>query len=224
MGAREQGIWQRMTSGQEIDYDAMAQEAMRGVVRALLVRIAKSGLPGEHHFYIAFDTNAPGVSLSRRLKEKYPDEMTIVLQHRFWDLAVTDERFEVKLTFDGIPERLVVPFASLRVFYDPSVRYTLHFEDLSAPDDAAEPQQGRRARQAASAGDNAGERSRRPRSRQKARTDKSADAAAPAPETPAALQLPSAQSEPKAAPPPVEAPAAEKSGAQIVSLDAFRKK
>ena len=94
---------------------------MRGVIRTVLARIAKSGLPGDHHFYISFDTQSPGVLLSKRLKDKYPEEMTIVLQHRFWDLIVNEDRFEVKLTFDGIPERLVVPFAALKVFFDPSV-------------------------------------------------------------------------------------------------------
>ncbi len=112
-----------------IDYEALAQDAMRGLVRTVLQRTAKSGLPGEHHFYISFDTNAPGVSISKRLREKYPNEMTIVLQHRFWDLSVSDERFEVKLTFDGIPERVVVPFSAIKVFFDPSVRYGLQFEE-----------------------------------------------------------------------------------------------
>ena len=125
-----------MTGSQSIDYEALQQEAMRNVVRSVLARAAKSGLPGDHHFYISFDTTAPGVSLSKRLKEKYPAEMTIVLQHRFWDLLVTEERFEVKLTFDGIPERLVVPFQALKVFIDPSVRYGLQFEDRSAADNA----------------------------------------------------------------------------------------
>ena len=124
-----------MTTGSSsIDYEALQSEAMRGVVRAVLARTAKSGLPGDHHFYISFDTTVPGVSLSKRLKEKYPTEMTIVLQHRFWDLIVTEERFEVKLTFDGIPERLVVPFAALKVFFDPSVRYGLQFEDFGTVD------------------------------------------------------------------------------------------
>ena len=118
-----------MTGEPNIDYDALALEAMRGLVRTVLMRAAKSGLPGEHHFYISFDTEAPGVTLSKRLKERYPREMTIVLQHRFWDLIVTDERFEVKLSFDSIPERLVVPFAAIKVFFDPSVQYGLRFED-----------------------------------------------------------------------------------------------
>lgn len=118
-----------MTSEPTIDYEALTQDAMRGVVRAILTRVAKSGLPGDHHFYISFDTEHSGASLSKRLREKYPREMTIVLQHRFWDLVIHDERFEVKLTFDGIPERLVVPFDAIKVFFDPSVRYGLQFED-----------------------------------------------------------------------------------------------
>lgn len=117
-----------MTVGRTIDYEALSQDAMRSVVRTIMVEVAKLGLPGDHHFYISFDTRAAGVLLSKRLLEKYPDEMTIVLQHRFWDLMVTPELFEVKLTFDGIPERLVVPFTAIRVFFDPSVRYGLQFE------------------------------------------------------------------------------------------------
>lgn len=123
-----------MTGEPTIDYDALALDAMRGLVRTVLARTAKSGLPGDHHFYISFDTEQPGVSLSRRLKERYPREMTIVLQHRFWDLAVHEDRFEVKLTFDGIPERLVVPFSAIKVFFDPSVQYGLRFEDAEAAD------------------------------------------------------------------------------------------
>lgn len=118
-----------MPSSRTINYEVLAQDAMRGLVRTVLSEVAKSGLPGDHHFYISFDTQAPGASISKRLKAKYPEEMTIVLQHRFWDLAITDDRFEVKLSFDGIPERLVVPFKSIRVFFDPSVRYGLQFEE-----------------------------------------------------------------------------------------------
>ncbi len=123
-----------MTADATIDYDSLQLEALRGLVRSVLVRVAKSGLPGEHHLYISFDVRAPGVILSKRLREKYPSEMTIVLQHRFWDLAISDERFEVKLTFDGIPERLVVPFNAIKVFLDPSVRYVLHFEEPAIAD------------------------------------------------------------------------------------------
>jgi uncharacterized protein len=121
-----------MTIEQDIDYEALAQDAMRGVVRSVLGRVAKSGLPGEHHFYIAFRTDAPGVLLSKRLMQKYPEEMTVVLQHRFWNLVVTDDRFEVKLTFDGIEECLSIPFAAIKVFFDPSVPYGLQFEDGEA--------------------------------------------------------------------------------------------
>jgi uncharacterized protein len=126
-----------MTAGPTIDYEALAQDAMRGVVRTVLTRTAKTGLPGDHHFFISFDTQAPGVSLSKRLKEKYAHEMTIVLQHRFWDLSVTEDRFEVKLSFDGLPERLVVPFAAIKVFFDPSVRYGLQFEEPDLGPEAA---------------------------------------------------------------------------------------
>lgn len=120
-----------MTVGRTIDYEALSQDAMRGVVRTILVDVAKNGLPGDHHFYISFDTQAAGVLISKRLLEKYAEEMTIVLQHRFWDLLVGTDHFEVKLTFDGIPERLVVPFTAIRVFFDPSVRYGLQFETVS---------------------------------------------------------------------------------------------
>lgn len=117
-----------MTTGSQINYEALAQDAMRGLVRTVLKSIEDDGLPGDHHFYIAFDTQADGVDLSKRIKEQYPEEMTIVLQHRFWDLAVREDDFEVKLTFDGIPERLCIPFAAIKVFFDPSVPYGLQFE------------------------------------------------------------------------------------------------
>ncbi len=125
-----------MTGEPLIDYEALTQNAMRSVVKEVLTRTANSGLPGEHHFYISFDTTAEGASISKRLKSKYPNEMTIVLQHRFWDLNVYDERFEVKLTFDGIPERLVVPYTAIKVFFDPSVRYGLQFEEPDFNSDA----------------------------------------------------------------------------------------
>lgn len=123
------------TEPPNIDYETLAQDAMRGLVRTVLQQTEKSGLPGDHHFYISFDTNAANVSLSKRLKEKYPAEMTIVLQHRFWDLHVNSDHFEVKLTFDGIPERLVVPFNAIKVFFDPSARYGLQFEEASPQSD-----------------------------------------------------------------------------------------
>ena len=99
-----------------IRYDILAQEALRGVVRTVLADAAKNGLPGEHHFYISFDTRAEGVRLSPRMLAQYPEEMTIVLQHQFWDLMVTEDGFEVGLSFGGVPERLAVPFAAIKGF------------------------------------------------------------------------------------------------------------
>ena len=113
-----------------IRYDILAQEALRGVVHRVLVDAAKNGLPGEHHFYISFDTRAEGVRLSPRMLAQYPEEMTVVLQHQFWDLMVTDEGFEVGVSFGGIPERLAVPFAAVKGFFDPSVQFGLQFEEI----------------------------------------------------------------------------------------------
>ena len=112
---------------QTIDYDALTREALRGVAKKVLIDIEKHGLPGEHHLFISFDTRADGVIISKRLREEYPSEMTVVLQHRFWDLEIHDDHFQVKLTFNAIPERLIIPFNALKVFYDPSVPYGLQF-------------------------------------------------------------------------------------------------
>lgn len=117
----------------EIRYDLLTQDALRGVVRQVLTRVQRDGLPGEHHLYIAFDTRAEGVSVSKRLKEQYPDEMTIVLQYQFWDLQVANERFEVKLSFSSVPERLVVPFSAVKAFYDPSAQFGLHPASRARP-------------------------------------------------------------------------------------------
>ena len=119
-----------------IRYDLLVQDALRGVVGRVLTDVARDGLPGEHHLYLAFDTCAPGVRISPRLKERYPEEMTIVLQHQFWDLIVTDQFFEVGLSFNGIPERLHVPYAALKGFFDPSVKFGLQFESVEDEDDA----------------------------------------------------------------------------------------
>ena len=120
-----------------IRYDLLTQDALRGVVRQVLARVQREGLPGEHHLYIAFDTGADGVSVSRRLKEQYPEEMTIVLQYQFWDLLVTNDRFEVKLSFSNVPERLVVPFGAVKAFYDPSAQFGLQFGKPGAANDSA---------------------------------------------------------------------------------------
>lgn len=111
-----------------IRYDLLVREALRGVVRHVVADVAKNGLPGEHHFYIAFDTGAPGVRISTRLRAQYPEEMTIVLQHQFWDLTVSDVGIEVGLSFGGIPEKLFVPFDAIKGFFDPSVQFGLEFE------------------------------------------------------------------------------------------------
>jgi hypothetical protein len=120
-----------------IRYDILIQDAMRSVVRTVLTDAATKGLPGEHHFYISFDTRAEGVVLSPRIKAQYPKDMTIVLQHQFWDLTVTSERFEVGLSFSGIPERLVVPFRAITGFEDRSVQFVLQFAVAVDEDEAA---------------------------------------------------------------------------------------
>ena len=111
-----------------IRYDLLVQDALRGVVRKVLTDAARDGLSGEHHFYISFRTEAPGVRMSQRLREKYPQDMTIVLQHQFWDLGVTEHSFEVGLSFSGVPERLLIPFDALSGFFDPSVQFGLKFD------------------------------------------------------------------------------------------------
>jgi hypothetical protein len=122
----------------QIRYDLLTMKALRGMVRDLLIGAAKNGLPGEHHFFIAFDTHAPGVRISPRLRAQYPQEMTVVLQHQFWDMTVTDDAFEVGLSFGGVPERLRVPFEAIRGFFDPSVEFGLQFQEKpeEAPADA----------------------------------------------------------------------------------------
>ena len=111
-----------------IRYDVLARDALRGVLRRVLIDAAEHGLPGEHHFFITFLSTADGVKLSPRLLAQYPEEMTIILQHQFWDLVVTEDRFEVGLSFGGIPERLVVPFAAIKSFLDPSVQFGMEFD------------------------------------------------------------------------------------------------
>ncbi len=111
-----------------IRYDLLAQDALRGVVRKVLTDVAREGLKGDHHFYVAFDTRAPGVRISDRLHGKYPEEMTIVLQHQFWDLAVSDSAFEVGLSFKGVPEKLHVPLRAITSFVDPHASFALKFD------------------------------------------------------------------------------------------------
>jgi hypothetical protein len=109
-------------------YDMLAQDALRGVVRRALKIARDEGLPGEHHFYISFRSTAPGVEISEKLRSQYPEEMTIVLQHQFWNLEVSEERFSVDLTFNKVPEHLVIPFSAVQGFFDPSVQFGLQFQ------------------------------------------------------------------------------------------------
>jgi hypothetical protein len=178
-----------------IRYDVLAQAALRGVVRTVLADAGKNGLPGEHHFKITFDTTAPGVRLSDRMRAQYPQDMTIILQHQFWDLHVTDEAFEVGLSFGGVPERLTVPFDAVTAFFDPAVQFGFQFENLET---------------AASEDPNAAAKV----------TEKPAGAVA----RPASLP-PAQQNKADALPAPAAAkPEPPTSGAEVVRLDRFRKK
>jgi hypothetical protein len=202
--ARATGIGFSIFMTDLIRYDLLAQDALRGVVRKVLTDVAKDGLPGEHHFFIAFDTRAPGLRISDRLRAQFPEEMTIVLQHQFWDLKVGDHAFEVGVSFNGAPERLLIPFTAVKGFFDPSVQFGLQFEVVS--NENAENQPGEMK---AASNDKAG--------------DKPLVAAPPK----------GAASEPEVAKPAREKAAKESavvtekpdtSGAEIVSLDKFRKK
>lgn len=237
-----------MTEERQIDYDALLHEAFRDaqrtVMRNILTKVAELGLPGEHHFYISFNTLAPGVSIASRLLQKYPTEMTIVLQHRFWDLIVQSDRFEVKLTFDGIRERLQVPFSAVRMFFDPSVPYGLQFEESTevrpgqSPSQTAEVMGFTGARNGTRAnGRTQGERGERPATERKKSTRKKADAqneaatdtgasVASAEENTTdaksqAAASPAATAPAKSAPRLVETA---NDSAKVVSLDQFRKK
>jgi hypothetical protein len=180
-----------------IRYDILAQDALRGVVRKVISEVARTGLPGDHHFFVTFATRAPGVRISSRLLAQYPEEMTIVLQHQFWDLSATEHAFEVGLSFNNIPERLLVPFTAIKAFADPSVQFGLQFEIAKiAPEAEQEPVAAEPVKPIA---------------------------AVPAPSDPAAAPAPlpgaaasNSDDEPEAE---TSAPAAE-----VVSLDAFRKK
>jgi hypothetical protein len=113
-------------------YDLLAQNALKGVVREALRIAATTGLPGDHHFYIAFNTKHPGVRLSEKIAQRYPREMTIVLQHQFWNLNIHEDWFEVELSFDNVPEHLVIPFDAVKGFLDPAVQFGLQFDSAPA--------------------------------------------------------------------------------------------
>jgi uncharacterized protein len=202
-----------------IRYDILAQEALRGVVRTVLLDAAKSGLPGEHHFYISFDTRADGVRLSPRMLAQYPEEMTVVLQHQFWDLVVTDDGFEVGLSFGGIPERLAIPFAAIKGFFDPSVQFGLQFEDITAGE--AQGAQTSRPEQQAGTTDSAGKSAARPPAEHK--RPPPALAAVPTPANPEPAATKPAATKPSATQPD-DGPDKPTGSGEVVRLDRFRKK
>jgi hypothetical protein len=203
-----------------IRYDILVQEALRGMVRNVLTDTAKGGLGGDHHFFITFDTTAEGVKLSDRLRERYPEEMTIVLQHQFWDLKVTDELFEVGLSFGGVAERLVVPLAAIKAFADPSVQFTLQFETLAEAgeeaDDEAEPNEAAKPKAAAV------NKEAKPQERPQETKPQEA-ARGPARTSVPASPLPEAPSA-EAGPGKPDAGPDKSGGAEVVRLDRFRKK
>jgi len=206
-------------------YDILVQDALRGMVRDILVAAARKGLPGDHHFFITFDTTAEGVRLSERLRERYPEEMTIVLQHQFWDLKVTDEGFEVGLSFSGVPERLVVPFAAVSGFADPSVQFALQFETLEvAPEETADRVDTETTPDIDSG--KAREPSKRePRSPARQRRARPSIPAAPTPDgAPAAAGAQTPQGKPRQPSEEASNEQDDKPGAEVVRLDRFRKK
>jgi hypothetical protein len=196
-----------------IRYDLLTQQALRGVVRNVLSEAAKKGLPGEHHFYVSFDTQAEGVRLSDRLKAQYPEQMTIILQHQFWDLEVDEDSFSVGLSFGGVPEKLHVPFEAIKGFFDPSVQFGLQFEEVGDTD--AQPVAGNALKEAAKDGGKEGPKPAAPAVKKKAPSAAplSPKAAAPAP-APAASETAGKPDDP-------DKPSG---GAEVVRLDRFRKK
>lgn len=131
-------------SKDQLDYQGLVQEALRGVVRMVLQRVQREGrLPGAHHFYITFQTAHPGVKISQAIQSRYPEEMTIVLQHQFWDLKAGEEGFQITLSFSGKPEKLEIPYQAVKSFFDPSTKFGLQFipaaQDAPPPKKAPEP-------------------------------------------------------------------------------------
>lgn len=122
-----------------LNYPLLIDHAMRGVVRDVLRQVSAHGLPGQHHFFISYDTTHPGVKMSDVLRAKYPRDITIVLQHQFWDFRVEDHQFHATLSFGGVPEKLTVPFAAITAFADPSVQFGLQFQPLDTAGETAEP-------------------------------------------------------------------------------------
>jgi uncharacterized protein len=185
-----------------IRYDLLTQEALRSVLRRVLQDAAKSGLPGDHHFYISFNTGAPGVRLSKRLRAQYPEEMTVVLQHQFRELTVNEQAFEVGLSFSGVNEHLVVPFDAIKRFFDPSVQFGLQFDTMATTEEAA-----------AKEGGSTGEADKVPAKPAPAGKSAAPVAAGQAPAAKPAERAPEGDASPKT-----------DGGAEVVRLDRFRKK
>ena len=125
-----------------IDYGTLMHRAMRGLIQSVLTEVAEHGLPGAHHFFITFDTRAPKVEMADWLKARYPEEMTIVIQHWFENLVVTDEGFSITLNFGNQPEPLVIPFDAMRTFVDPSVEFGLRFESQDSDEEDEDDEDG----------------------------------------------------------------------------------
>ncbi len=142
-----------------IPYDEIVQDALRAVVGRVLSEVETAGaLPGDHHFFITFHTRTPGVSIPKHLKERFPDEMTIVIQHRFWDLKVDDDGFAVGLSFGGVPSMLRVPFAAVTQFHDPAVEFSLTFHASAGEEPAQAHEAPQNDEPAAVDGNNADDR------------------------------------------------------------------
>jgi hypothetical protein len=196
-----------------IRYDLLTQQALRGVVRTVLADTAKKGLTGDHHFYISFNTQADGVRLSQRLLAQYPQEMTIILQHQFWDMAVNDDTFEIGLSFGGVPEKLTVPFEAINGFFDPSVQFGLQFEPVGEGQDNAAPVGGIDTKQQPNI------IKKNSQARQEARQDTKQEPRTPPPRGSVPTVAPANPEPPEPPGPPKPA-----SGAEVVRLDRFRKK
>lgn len=224
-----------------IRYDLLVQDAFRDLFRKVMTDAAINGLPGEHHFYITFKTGAPGVKLSERLRAQYPDQMTIILQHQFWDLRVDDVGFEVGLSFRQAPEKLVVPFLAVTGFFDPSVNFGAEFTvdgDEAPPKPASA---GGTIASLPSAGDKAASKApaktKPAESEAPVATKKPRGAGAEPDETAPSHAADAASTRPADAPAdrqadkPIDSPAAKDAPKEaasdtpnVVSIDAFRKK
>lgn len=208
-----------------IRYDLLVQDALRSVVRRVLADTARDGLLGDHHFYVTFRTNAIGVRLSARLRSRYPDEMTIILQHQFWDLEVTEQTFQVGLSFGGTAELLVVPFDAVTGFFDPSVQFGLKFEvQDTAPEEGANDAAPAKVPAQKFVGKSSGKAGEAPRTpvrgagAEPTMVPPKEPAASPGASGKAATATKQAEKKPE------KASASTTGGAKVVAIDSFRKK